>query len=59
MKFTTEIEKENKIAFLDILLIRNKDLVNTAVYRKKTNAEYINWKSFFFQTIGNGEHLKP
>ena len=51
MKFTTEIEKENKIAFLDILLIRNKDLVNTAVYRKKTNAEYINWKSFFFKQL--------
>ena len=47
VKFTIEIEKENKIASLDILLIRNKDLVNTTVYRKKTNTDlYINWKSF-------------
>ena len=47
IKFIIEIEKENKIAFLDILLIRNKDLVNTIVYRKKTNTDlYINWKSF-------------
>ena len=47
IKFTIEIEKENKIAFLDILLIHNKDLINTNVYRKKTNTGlYINWKSF-------------
>ena len=37
IKFTTEIEKENKIVFLDILLIPYKDLINTTVYRKKTN----------------------
>ena len=47
IKSTTEIEKENKIAFLDILLIRNKDLINTTVYRKTTNTNlYISWKSF-------------
>ena len=47
IKFTIEIEKENKIAFLDILLICNKDLVNTTVYRKKTDADiYINWQTF-------------
>ena len=44
IKFTVEIEKGNKIAFLDILLIRYKDLINTTVYRKKTNTDlYINW----------------
>ena len=37
IKFTIEIEKENKIVFLDILLIPYKDLINTTVYRKKTN----------------------
>ena len=43
IKFTTEIEKENKISFLDILIICNKDVVNTTVYRKKTNTDlYIN-----------------
>ena len=42
------MEKENKIEFLGILLIRNKDLVNPTVYRKKTNTDlYITWKSFF------------
>ena len=47
IKFTTEIKKKKKIAFLDMLLIGNKDLVNTTVYRKKTNTDlYINWKSF-------------
>ena len=37
IKFTIEIEKENKIVFLDILLIPYKDFINTTVYRKKTN----------------------
>ena len=47
IKFTVEIEKGNKIAFLDKLSIRYKNLINTTVYRKKTNADlYINWKSF-------------
>ena len=34
IKFTTEIEIENKIAFSDILLIRNKDLVNTTARKQ-------------------------
>ena len=43
IKFTIETEKEQKIASLDILLICNKDLVNTIVYRKKTITDlYIN-----------------
>ena len=45
IKFTTEIQKEKKIAFLDILLIHYKDL--TTVYFKKRNTDLcINWKSF-------------
>ena len=47
IKFTIEIETENKTSFLDVLLIRNNSLISTEVYRKNTNAEiYINWKSF-------------
>ena len=47
IKFTIEIETENKTSFLDVLLIRNNSLISTKVYRKNTNAEiYINWKSF-------------
>ena len=57
IKFTVEIEKGNKIAFLDILLIRYKDLINTTVYRKKTNTDfYISWKSF---SPNNWKYLKP
>lgn len=42
-----EIEKTNKIPFLDDLLIRNVESISTAVYRKVTNTGiYINWKSF-------------
>ena len=37
IKFTIKIEKENKVAFLDMLLIHYKDLINTTVYHKKTN----------------------
>ena len=47
IKFTIEIESENKISFLDVLLIRNNSLISTKVYRKNTNTDiYINWKSF-------------
>ena len=41
------MEKSNKLAFLDVLLIRNKDTIETTVYRKPTNSDiYFNWKSF-------------
>ena len=47
IKFTIEIKTENKISFLDVLLIRNNSLISTKVYRKNTNADInINWKSF-------------
>ena len=47
IKFTIEIESENKISFLDVLLIRSNSLISTKVYRKNTNTDiYINWKSF-------------
>ena len=39
VKFASEIEKVDKIASLDILLILNKDLVNNTMYRKKTNTD--------------------
>ena len=45
IKFTTEIETDNKILFLDVLLIRNNSLIRTEVYRKNLNTGiYINWK---------------
>ena len=37
----------NKIPFLDVLLIRNVETISTIVYCKVTNTDiYINWKSF-------------
>ena len=32
---------------MDVLLIRNKDTIETTIYRKATNSDiYLNWKSF-------------
>ena len=47
IKFTIEIESENKISIVDVLLIGSNSLINTKVYRENTNTNiYINWKSF-------------
>ena len=47
IKFKIEIEKENKILFLGVLLIRNKNSINAKVTRKNINTNiYINWKPF-------------
>ena len=45
--FTFEMEKENKLTFLDVMVIRNtNDTINTTVYQKPTNTDiYINWHS--------------
>ena len=39
IQFTYELEKNNKLAFLDVLLIRDKDTIKTTVYRKPTNSD--------------------
>ena len=45
IKFTIETETENKISFLDVLLVDS--LISTKIYRKNTNTDiYINRKSF-------------
>ena len=42
---TYELEKNIKLTFLDVLLIPNKDTIETTVYRKPTNSDiYLNWK---------------
>ena len=47
IKCIIEIETENKISFLDVLLIRKNSFISTKVYRKNTNTDiYIDWKSF-------------
>ena len=47
IQFTFEMEEENKLAFVDVMVIRNtNDTINTPVYRKPTNTDiYINWHS--------------
>ena len=47
IKFTYELEINNKISFLDVLLIRKNDTLETTVYRKSTNnGVYLHWDSF-------------
>ena len=47
IKFTYELEINNKISFLDVLLIRKNDTLETTIYRKSTNnGVYLHWNSF-------------
>ena len=47
VKFTFEEEIDEKIPFLDTVLVRNNHYIDTGVYRKNTNTDiYVNWNSF-------------
>ena len=47
IKFTWEKEVDEKIAFLDVSIIRSTNGLSTNIYRKKTDTNiYINWNSF-------------
>ena len=47
IQFTFELENQNKLPFLDVLLIPRGYTVETTVYRKSTENEiYLNWGSF-------------
>ena len=47
IQLTYELENQNKLPFLDILLIRRGTKIETAVYRKsRNNRIYLNWGSF-------------
>lgn len=47
MEFTYEEERNNMLAFLDVLLIRTKEGFDTAIFRKETNTDvYLHWDSF-------------
>ena len=37
IQFTYELENQNKLPFLDVLLIRRRNKIETNVYRKSTN----------------------
>ena len=46
IKFTTEVEKNNSIPFLDVLVKRKKGRLHTEMYRKTTfTGVYLNWYS--------------
>ena len=43
IQFTYELEKNNNTSFLDVLLIRNKDMIDTTIYRNPTTSDiYLN-----------------
>ena len=47
IKFTYELEINKKISFLDVLLIRKNDPLETTIYRKSNNnGVYLYWDSF-------------
>ena len=47
IKFTYEVERNGKISFLDILLIRNNGKLETTVFHKETNDDkYLHWRYF-------------
>ena len=47
IQFTYELEKQQQISFLDVLIIRKDNSLETTVYRKPTNNDiYIHWDSF-------------
>ena len=47
IKFTYETEKDGKIPFLDVLIIRKSSEIETTVFRKSTNNDiYLHWQSF-------------
>ena len=51
IQFTVELEKERKLPFLDVLLIRNTDVsIDTSVYRKPTRTDqYLSFLSTILQ----------
>lgn len=47
IRFTSEIEEDNKLSFLDVLISRDKDMFSTSVYRKPTfSGVFTNFLSF-------------
>ena len=44
IQFTYELENQNKLPFLDVLLIRRGNKIETTIYRKSINNDiYLNW----------------
>ena len=46
IQFNVEVEREARISFLDVLVVRDKTSIKTTVQRTSTNISiYLNWKS--------------
>ena len=51
MQFTYEVEHNNKLPFLDVLIIKNANKIDITVYRKPTNTDvYSNWNTYALTT---------
>ena len=51
INFTYETERNNMISFLDVLIVRNDKVFDTAVFRKSTHTDlYMNWNSYSPET---------
>ena len=47
IEFTVEEENNGVLHFLDVLICRNDNSIETKVYRKSTNNDiYLDWKAF-------------
>ena len=47
IEFTYELEQNGTVNFLDVMLIRTNDTLQTTIYRKSThNGVYLHWNSF-------------
>ena len=56
IKFTYEQENNNKLAFLDVLFIRDYEKINTTVFGKTQTMICIYIGSHFHQLAGNEGH---
>ena len=55
IEFTYELEQNGKINFLDVMLIRTNDTLQTTIYRKSTlNGVYLHWNCFAPRTWKRG-----
>ena len=55
IEFTYELERNGEINFLDVMLIRTNDTLQTNIYRKSTqNGVYLHWNSFVPKTLKRG-----